>query len=333
MSAAEQIRVDAEEEGMRLDRWFKLHYPQLTHAHLNKLLRTGQVRLDGARAKGNARVKSGQQVRIPPFAYDTRPADAPRSEKPLSASDRALFESMVIYSDKDLIVLNKPSGLAVQGGPKTPHHIDAILEGLAGEYGERPRLVHRLDHDTSGVLVIARRRSIASSLGRLFATRSVRKIYWALLHGVPKPEQGKVAAPLVKTAGPEGDRVRAARPGEQEQAQHATTHYSVIDRAAQKVAWVSLKPVTGRQHQLRAHMAMIGHPIIGDNKYAGDRDLPAEGMTNRLHLHARRISFPHPRGGTVDVTAPLPQHMEASFSLFGFDAGRFAKGDEESEAS
>jgi len=292
MNAAQQVRVDSEEDGMRLDRWFKLHYPQLTHAYLNKLLRTGQVRLDGGRVKANARLKGGQEIRVPPFSYDTRPADAPRSEKSASAGDRALLNSLIIYSDDDLMILNKPSGLAVQGGPKTPHHIDGILEGMALEFGERPRLVHRLDRDTSGVLVIARRRSIASSLGRLFATRSVRKIYWALVHGVPKPEQGKVAAALVKTAGPEGDRVRAARPGEQEQAQHATTHYAVIDRAAQKLAWVSLKPVTGRQHQLRAHMAMIGHPIIGDALYG-----PAGDGAARLMLHAGGLELAHPASG------------------------------------
>lgn len=308
---------------MRLDRWFRAHYPQVTHAYLSKLLRTGQVRIDGARAKANARLKAGQEVRVPPFAFEARPADAPRGGKPLSAADRDFFRSLILYEDRDLYVINKPHGLAVQGGSKTVRHLDALLDGLGEELGERPRLVHRLDRDTSGVLVIARRRAVAASLGRLFATRAVRKIYWALVRGVPRPAQGKVATPLVKTAGPDGDRVRAARAGEQERAQHATTHYSVIDRAANRVAWLSLKPVTGRQHQLRAHMALLGHPILGDNKYGGDRDLPLEGLVNRLNLHARRITFPHPREGTVDVSAPLPGHMAANFALLGFDAGRY----------
>jgi 23S rRNA pseudouridine955/2504/2580 synthase len=215
-------------------------------------------------------------------------------------------------------VLNKPSGIAVQGGTKTTQHLDRLLEALSDDPKRRPRLVHRLDRDTSGVLVVAKRREVAAKLGRAFQTRSVRKIYWALVKGVPKPPQGKVEAALVKAAGPEGDRVRKARPGEQERAQSAVTHYAVVDRAAQQVSWLSLKPVTGRQHQLRAHMAILGHPILGDEKYHGDSDLP-EGLDNKLQLHARRISFPHPSGtGVVDVTAPLPEHMKRSFELFGF---------------
>ncbi|MDP2621700.1 MAG: RluA family pseudouridine synthase [Hyphomicrobiales bacterium] len=328
MGIGETKTVAQDEAGMRLDRWFKLHFPQITHAYLSKLLRTGQVRVDGARAKTGTRLAAGQTVRVPPLAFETRPADRPRAAEPLTAAERAFFKSLVIFEDKDLFVLNKPSGLAVQGGTKTVRHIDRLLDGLGVELEERPRLVHRLDKDTSGVLVIARRRQVASSLGRLFATRSVRKIYWALVEGVPKPAQGKVATPLVKMAGPEGDRVRAAGPGEQARAQHATTHYAVIDQAANKLAWVSLKPVTGRQHQLRAHMAMLGHPILGDEKYVGDQDLP-KGVEKKLHLHARRISFSHPRGGTVDVTAPLPEHMRQSFALFGFDPDRYDRAAEE----
>jgi 23S rRNA pseudouridine955/2504/2580 synthase len=237
----------------------------------------------------------------------------------VSKADRAFLKSITLYEDDDLLILNKPSGIAVQGGTKTVHHIDRLLEGLGDGPETRPRLVHRLDRDTSGVLVIAKRRSIAAKLGRAFQTRSVRKIYWALVQGVPKPPQGKIDAALVKAAGPEGDRVRKARPGEQDRAQSAVTHYAVVDRAGQKAAFLSLKPVTGRQHQLRAHMAILGHPILGDGKYHGDRDLPP-GVPDKLHLHARRISFPHPSGeGTVDVTAPLPDHMRESFALFGFE--------------
>src|SRR6476646_794635 len=311
----EMRTVEAGEDGMRLDRWFRSHYTDLPHSRLEKLLRTGQVRVDGGRAKASTRLAAGQSVRVPPLP-DVAPPPGPR--RALSTGDRAFLASITLYEDDDLLVVNKPPGIAVQGGTKTTHHIDRLLEGLGDGPETRPRLVHRLDRDTSGVLVIAKRRSVAAKLGRAFQTRSVRKIYWALVQGVPKPPQGKVEAALVKAAGPEGDRVRKARPGEQDIAQSAVTHYAVVDRAGQAVSFVSLKPVTGRQHQLRAHMAIIGHPILGDDKYHGDRDMPV-GIDKRLHLHARRISFPHPSGeSVVDVTAPLPDHMARSFAALGF---------------
>jgi 23S rRNA pseudouridine955/2504/2580 synthase len=318
---AVSLRPVAEgESGMRLDRWFRLHHPQVTQGYLQKLLRTGQVRVDGARAKANVRLEAGQEVRVPPLPEAGQPPVRPR----ISAADRRFLRDITLYEDDDLLILNKPSGMAVQGGSKTTRHIDGILEGLGEDRDTRPRLVHRLDRDTSGVLVIARRRSIAARMGRMFQTRSVRKIYWALVKGIPKPPQGKIDSALVKAAGPEGDRVRKARAGEQDVAQSAVTYYSVIERAGQKVAWMSLKPVTGRQHQLRAHMAILGNPILGDEKYHGDEDLP-DSIQNRLHLHARRVSFPHPAtGAVVDVTAPLPDHMKQAFEAFGFndrDAG------------
>jgi len=303
---------------MRLDRWFKSHYATLPHSRLEKLLRTGQVRVDGRRANASTRLAAGQTVRVPPLP-DVAPEPAP-AKKALSKADRAFLASITLYEDDDVMVLNKPPGLAVQGGTKTAHHLDRLLEGLSDGPKTRPRLVHRLDRDTSGVLVVAKRREVATKLGRAFQTRSMRKIYWALVKGVPRPPQGKIDAALVKASGPEGDRVRKARPGEQEVAQSAVTYYSMVDRAGQTVAWLSLKPVTGRQHQLRAHMAILGHPIIGDEKYRGDAELP-EGIENKLYLHARRISFPHPSGeGIVDVTAPLPEHMQRAFAAFGFEA-------------
>jgi 23S rRNA pseudouridine955/2504/2580 synthase len=195
---------------------------------------------------------------------------------------------------------------------------------MTDRFGERPRLVHRLDRDTTGVLLVAKSRHAASKLGRTFQTRSAAKTYWALVRGVPRPPQGKVEAALVKAAGPDGDRVRKAEPGEQEEAMHATTHYSVIDRVAHKAAWMSLKPVTGRQHQLRAHMALIGHPIAGDNKYGGDQVLVDSGIEPKLHLHARRLIIPHPlEGSRIDVTAPLPEHMQRTWDLLGLNADRF----------
>ena len=217
------------------------------------------------------------------------------------------------------IVLNKPTGVVVTAVDDRGRQ---TVFDILHDPPPHLRYVGRLDRDTSGVIVIAKRRSIAAALGKLFATRAVKKTYWAVVKGVPDPAQGRIEVALIKAKGPEGDRMRASGEGEEEDEQRAVTSYAVVDRAASLAAWVSLKPMTGRQHQLRAHMAHIGTPILGDNKYGGDRDLP-EGIANSLHLHARRIVFPHPRGGTVDVTAPLPAHMRDTFAFFGFDASRY----------
>ncbi len=322
MSEVKRHEVSADEEGMRLDRWFKLHFPQVTFAYLNKLTRTGQVRVGAGRVKTSTRLVKGQEIRVPPLAFDTRPADAPKEDvKPLTTKERALFQSMILHEDQALFVLNKPSGFAVQGGTKTHTHLDGLLMGLGAELKERPLLVHRLDRDTSGVIVIAKRRAVAASLGKLFATRNVKKTYWAVVKGVPKPPQGKIDVALIKARSDEGDRMRASKPGEEEDEQRAITQYALLDKA-EGLAWMSLKPLTGRQHQLRAHMHHIGAPILGDDKYGGDIGIP-DGITNRLHLHARRIQFPHPREGVVDVTAQLPAHMTETFAKLGFDASRF----------
>ena len=326
MSApVETIEVARGEGGLRLDRWFRVHFPDVGYSYLQKLLRSGQVRIDGKRVQANARVEAGQQVRVP--AVVRQPAKARPSVVPplgLSKGDRDLIEGMILFEDECVVVLNKPYGIAVQGGTGTTRHIDGLLAGMADRFGDRPRLVHRLDRDTTGVLLVAKPRDAAAKLGRVFQTRSAAKTYWALVKGVPKPPQGKVEAALVKAAGPDGDRVRKALPGEQAKAMHATTHYSVIDRVAHKAAWVSLKPVTGRQHQLRAHMALIGNPIVGDNKYEGDKVLADSGIEAKLHLHARRIVIPHPAGAAnIDVTAPLPEHMRRTWELLGLDARRF----------
>jgi 23S rRNA pseudouridine955/2504/2580 synthase len=320
----ETIAVASAEAGMRLDRWFRAHFPDITYGHLQKLLRSGQVRLDSRRVQANARLEAGQQLRVPAMLRE------PRKEKPsltpppgLSKGDRDFIEAMILFEDEHVLVLNKPFGIAVQGGTGTRRHIDGLLAGMADRFGDRPRLVHRLDRDTTGVLLVAKHRDAAAKLGRIFQTRSAAKTYWALVKGVPKPPQGRVEAALVKAAGPDGDRVRKALPGEQDKAMHATTHYSVIDRVAHRASWVSLKPVTGRQHQLRAHMALIGHPIVGDNKYEGDKVLADSGIEPKLHLHARRLVIPHPAGGNIDVTAPLPEHMRKAWALLGLDAARF----------
>ncbi len=328
MNEVKRHEVSTDEDGMRLDRWFKIHFPQVTFAYLNKLTRTGQVRINAGRCKTNSRLKQGDDIRVPPLAFDTRPADAPKADvKPLTKEERRLFQSMVIHEDKDIYVLNKPCGFAVQGGTKTFQHLDGLLMGLGVELGERPLLVHRLDRDTSGVIVVAKRRAVAAALGKLFATRTVKKTYWAVVKGVPNPPQGKIEVALIKAKGPDGDRMRASREGEEDDEQRAVTQYSVIDKASKVAAWLSLKPVTGRQHQLRAHTTHINTPIMGDNKYGGDLDLP-EGVPNKLHLHARRIVFPHPRSGTIDITAPLPDHMKQTFEVFGFDEMRFDKNDD-----
>jgi len=328
MSApVETIIVEKTEAGLRLDRWFRVHFPEVGHSYLQKLLRSGQVRVDSKRVQANARLEAGQQVRVP--AVVRQPAKGKSSVVPplgLSKGDRDFIERMILFEDDAVLVLNKPFGMAVQGGTGTKRHLDGILAGMADRFGgERPRLVHRLDRDTTGVLLVAKTRNAAAKLGRTFQTRSAAKTYWALVKGVPRPPQGKVEAALVKAPGPDGeDRVRKALPGEQDKAMHATTHYSVIDRVAHKVSWVSLKPVTGRQHQLRAHMALIGHPVVGDNKYEGDKVLADSGIDIQLHLHARRLVIPHPAGGkTIDVTAPLPEHMRKTWELLGLDADRF----------
>ena len=327
MSApVETIEVQPDEAGIRLDRWFKIHFPYITYGYLQKLLRSGQVRVDSKRVTANARLDPGSQIRVPKVVRDPPPA-APSLKPPpgLSKADRSLIEGMILFEDDHLFVLNKPFGLAVQGGSKTKRHIDGILEGMADRFRDRPRLVHRLDKDTTGVLLVAKHRDAAARLGKIFRTRSAAKTYWALVQGIPKPPQGKIEAALVKAAGPDGDRVRKSLPGEQKEAMHATTHYSVIDRVGQKAAWVSLKPVTGRQHQLRAHMSIIGHPIVGDNKYEGHINLPAENMVNKLHLHSRRLMLPHPfvPGEKLDVSAPLPPHMLETWELLGLDPARY----------
>jgi 23S rRNA pseudouridine955/2504/2580 synthase len=321
----ETIAVKPDEAGLRLDRWFRLHFPMVGYTYLQKLLRSGQVRVDSKRAQANDRLEAGAAVRVPAVVREP-PRAAPSLRPPpgLSKADRDLIERMILFEDEHVLVLDKPFGLAVQGGTGTRRHIDGLLAGMADRFGDRPRLVHRLDRDTTGVLLVAKNRDAAAKLGRIFQTRSAAKTYWALVNGVPVPRQGRIEAALVKAGGPEGDRVRKARPGEQAEAMHATTHYSVIDRVAHKAAWVSLKPVTGRQHQLRAHMALIGHPIVGDNKYEGDRNMPAENIEAKLHLHARRLVIPHPAGGRkIDVTAPLPEHMRRTWELLGLDAGRY----------
>jgi 23S rRNA pseudouridine955/2504/2580 synthase len=319
------IRVTAQDDGLRIDRWFKLYFPDVGFGFLQKLLRSGQVRVEGKRIEQNFRLETGQEVRVPHTARGKSKAFDPPAATSTGASDRALIEGMMLYEDEHLFVLNKPFGLAVQGGSGTLRHVDGMLAGMIDRFCDRPRLVHRLDRDTTGVLVLAKHRQAAAKLGKIFQTRSAAKTYWALVRGVPSPAQGKVEVALVKGENKHGDdRVRRARPGEQDEAMHATTYYSVIERLAHKASWVSLKPVTGRQHQLRAHMDILGNPIIGDPKYMRGEHGLMDAIPNQLHLHARRIMLPHPMTGEkLDVSAPLPAHMLKTWQMLGLDPNRF----------
>jgi 23S rRNA pseudouridine955/2504/2580 synthase len=337
MAGNETLTVDPDEAGMRLDRWFKAHYPDLSFGHLQKLLRSGQVRVDGGRVKTNMRLEPGQAIRVPPLspASSSAPAKgaagkgtpAGEAQRPSGASapragksgDADFLRSILLYEDDEVFVFNKPAGLAVQGGSGLTKHVDGMLAALTDRKGQKPRLVHRLDRETSGVLIVARTRLAASRLAASFRSRSTRKVYWALVKGVPRPQQGRVSTYLAREE--ESERMRVARHGDDE-ASHAVSLYSVVETAGQSLAWLSMRPVTGRTHQLRAHAAHIGHPIIGDSKYfeAENWDFPG-GIQNKLHLHARRLVIPHPSGhGTIDVTAPLPPHMQQSWNLLGFDA-------------
>ena len=318
------LDVSDDENGMRLDRFLVARFPAIAFTHIQRIVRKGELRVDGKRAKPNDRLEAGQKVRIPPLKMDqTRPVKRnPQKDQ----SDRDFLKSLTLYEDKDVLVLNKPMGLAVQGGSGMKRHVDGLLEALQDDEGQRPRLVHRLDKDTAGCLVIAKTRFAATELTRSFRTRSTRKIYWALVAGMPRVRQGRISTYLAREEeGERGDaRMRIAEHGD-EGASHALTYYAVVEHAAQKLSWLSLKPVTGRTHQLRAHAAFIGHPIIGDPKYFNieNWELPG-GIQNKLHLLARRIVFPHPRTGKpVDVSAPLPPHMQQSFNLLGFDVAHY----------
>ena len=315
------VKVTADENNMRVDRFLEAHFPGLSFSHIQRVVRKGELRVDGKRVDSKDRLEEGQSVRIPPLKLDTPKAPNPQSEA--AQKTLAALKEMTIYEDDDVLVLNKPAGLAVQGGSGMTRHIDQMLEVMRDSKGQKPRLVHRIDRETSGCLLVAKTRFAASHLTGAFRSRSARKTYWALVPGLPKPKQGRISTFLAKEESEDDTIMRIAQHGD-EGASHAVTYYAVVETAGNKLTWVSLKPVTGRTHQLRAHMEHIGHPIVGDPKYFNIENwqLPG-GLQNRLHLLARRIVIPHPRGGFIDATAPLPQHMQQSWNLLGLDASRF----------
>ena len=314
MSGVSQCEVGVEDNDLRLDRWFQRHYDGLSHGRLQKLLRTGQVRVDGKRAKGSSRLRLGQVIRIPPLDAERTGS---RLYQTVSEDDCSFVQNLVLFKDESLFALNKPAGLAVQGGSGTKRHLDGLLAGLVSAGMDRPKLVHRLDKDTSGVLLVARSARVAEHLGKQFQRSEIRKQYWALVAGVPSPRQGKIDLPLIKAGRRGQERVLV----DERNGKHATTRYAVIENAARECSWLVLFPETGRTHQLRAHLAAIGHPIIGDGKYGGEEAfLDGVDIARRMHLHARRIEFLHPtEAHEFSVTAPLTDHMLASWEFFGLN--------------
>ncbi|HEY3695105.1 RluA family pseudouridine synthase [Phenylobacterium sp.] len=312
MNEVRTIAVAADEAGVRLDRWFRRRWPHLGQGQLQKLIRSGQVRVDGARAKADARLEAGALVRVPPLP------DAPPSERdrPLSSRDAAFARSLTLYEDDEVLVLNKPAGLAVQGGTKTSRHVDGLL-GAWGEGLTRPRLVHRLDRDTSGVLVLGKSPQAAARLSGAFARRRAQKTYWAIVMGFPKPGEGVLDLPLVKRGVGDRELMVPAEPKEP-RAEAAQTEFVTIARAGPRAAWMALRPLTGRTHQLRAHMKAMGHPILGDPKYGDEASRELSGDL-KLQLHARRLVLPHPTKGTLVLEAPLSPEMREGFARFGFD--------------
>jgi 23S rRNA pseudouridine955/2504/2580 synthase len=317
--------VSDDEADIRLDRWFRRHFPGVPQSAIQKLCRTGQVRVDGKRAEAATRLLPGQAIRVPPLPV--APAERPRAEA-IPADTREL-EAMIIYRDEHLLVLNKTYGLPVQGGPGIVRHVDGMLEGLRGEGEHRPRLVHRLDRDTTGVLLIARTPGVAAKLAAAFRGRDMEKTYWAVVAGRPVPVEGVIDLPLKRIGGDRGERTAPAG-RDDEDAARALTEYRTLDHAARKLAWLELKPHTGRTHQLRVHCVAIRAPILGDLKYARPDQNNAfaatvEGLSEKLHLHARSLVLPHPAGGTLTVEAELPPHMDETFHTLGFVAPRARK--------
>ncbi|UUX48687.1 RluA family pseudouridine synthase [Nisaea acidiphila] len=320
MSGVKTVAVKTDEAEMRVDRWFRKHFPGLGHGRLEKLLRKGEIRVDGKRAKSNQRLKAGQQVRVPPMgeAETTAPDPGARPKKQ-PVVDEALAEELrqrILFMDDDVIALDKPAGLATQGGTGQKTHLDAMLDALRFDKLERPKLVHRLDKDTSGVLLIARSAAAARWLTAAFRAKTARKIYWALVVGEVKPRSARIDLPIAKLPGKSGEKMAV----DFDEGKKAQTDYEVVEQLGKRVAWVALSPITGRTHQLRVHMMERRTPIVGDGKYGGQEAfLVAEGLSRKLHLHAREVEVTRPNGSLLRISAPLPDHMMKAWQFFGFD--------------
>jgi 23S rRNA pseudouridine955/2504/2580 synthase len=314
MSDIRQYTVVPDDDGIRLDRWFKRNLPDASFNIVSRWARTGQLRVDGKRATPGDRLEAGQTIRIPPAEPVTTARPKPQ-RKALSDEEVAYVNEMVIHRDPAAIVVNKPPGLATQGGTKTTVHLDGLLDGLAEHDQPRPKLVHRLDKDTSGALLLARTARSAAAFSKSFSGRTARKIYWALVIGVPTIADGMIELPISKQPGTGGEKMHV----DEENGLPSRTRYRVIERAGNRAAWVELQPLTGRTHQLRLHMAAIGHPIVGDGKYAGQEAFLTGSISRKLHLHARRLRIDHPDGGRIDVTAELPDHFAESLASLGFE--------------
>ncbi|WP_299969109.1 RluA family pseudouridine synthase [uncultured Roseobacter sp.] len=332
MSSVQTLTIGPDDGDQRLDRWFRRQFPHVQQGRIEKMCRKGEIRVDGGRVKPATRLQSGQAVRIPPLPDTAAP---PVQHRAVSDADARMIQGCVIYRDDAVIALNKPSGLPTQGGSKQTRHVDGLAEALKFDLDEKPRLVHRLDKDTSGVLLLARTRAAARALTASMRHKETRKIYWALVAGVPTPYLGEIRFGLVKAPGRgaagEGERMIALHPREIDDtpgAKRAHTLYATLYRAGSRASWVAMEPITGRTHQLRAHMAEIGHPIVGDGKYGGSgQENLGDGwgaqlggvISKKLHLHARMMRFEHPESRKqITVTAPLPDHMAQSWETFGW---------------
>ncbi|MEO6360860.1 MAG: RluA family pseudouridine synthase [Sphingomicrobium sp.] len=309
--------VAEDDDGIRLDRWFKRHMPDVSFNIVSRWARTGQVRLDDKKAAPGDRIATGQRLRFPdPDGLPDRSEKPQRVREPLTDEEASYVRDMVIYQDRNAFVLSKPPGLATQGGTKTHQHLDRLLDGLVDDDEARPKLVHRLDKDTSGALLVARTSRAAAQFAKAFSSRTARKVYWAIVVGVPAGQEGLIDLPLAKQPGTGGEKMHVSK----EAGLAARTRWRLIDRAGNRAAWLELQPLTGRTHQLRVHMAALGHPIVGDAKYGGPEAFLTGGVSRKMHLHARRIRVDAPGGDTIDVTANLPDHFAESLEMLGFDA-------------
>ncbi|WND01575.1 RluA family pseudouridine synthase [Temperatibacter marinus] len=318
MSGVQHVVVKEEDAGIRIDRWFQRHYPTIGFGKIQKLMRKGYIRLDGKRVKGAERIEEGMEIRVPPFGTDEH-TPKPKHRMTLTENDIKEVRSWVLYKDEHMIVVNKPAGLPTQGGTGQTRHLDGLLDALKYDSENRPKLVHRLDKDTSGALVLGRTPRATGLLTKAFQTKHTDKRYWAIVIGCPKMREGRIKMKMDKLPGKHGERMVPTEEGK-----NSLTDYEVVDNAQKASAWLTLKPHTGRTHQLRLHCSEIGHPIVGDGKYGGKESYLSGEVSRKLHLHARFIDIPHPETHErIRIEAPLPPHMKATFNMLGFEVSDY----------